>query len=235
MKHPTLAASAALTCLLAGGALAQTPILINTPGEEDMSPDLTKADKSLIERAALPKVRKKLAGDACEESFEAAGVVEGAFSKPDAKQRLVFYQFCQTGNGLGWVGLILMENNRVIGNYVADVGWSVGFKVLPDINQNGLNEFALYYSGGMHQGSGGTGVDIDEFGPAGPKGLGWFNAESFTDTGPVLGYRVTVKPGPTPVFYRERYVQNSAGKWRRTGASTPLKLQKAVGEFVPVR
>lgn len=51
---------------------------------------------------------------------------------------------------------------KVISSYVAESGWTLGITVLPDINQNGFDEFALYYSGGMHQGQGGTGVDILE-------------------------------------------------------------------------
>lgn len=226
-----------LIILMPGAAdlRGQSPVVINVPGDEAKSPELTTADKSLIERSALPKVRKKLADDACEEAFEPAGVIDGSFSKAGAAQRLVFYQFCQTGNGLGWAGLILIENNRVVGNYVSDAGWVVGFKSIPDVNQNGLNEAALYYSGGMHQGAGGTGVDIVEFGPGGPKGIGWFQAEGFSETGPVIGYKVTAKPGPMPVFYREKHVQNSSGRWRRTGPATSFKLQKIVGAFEPVR
>jgi hypothetical protein len=225
-----------ITLMLAPAVVyGQNPVIVNTPGEEAKAAALTRADKSLIERAALPKVRKKLADDACEESFEPAGVVEGSFSKAGTTQRLIFYQFCQTGNGLGWAGLILIENNRVVGNYVADAGWVVGLKSLPDINADGLNEVALYYSGGMHQGAGGTGVDIVELGPGGPKGIGWFQAESFSDTGPVIGYKVTVKPGANPAFYRERHVQNAAGRWRRTGASTLLKLKAIVSAFETVR
>jgi hypothetical protein len=129
----------------------------------------------------------------------------------------------------------LIENNRVVGNYVADAGWVVAFKPLPDINQNGLNELALYYSGGMHQGYGGTGVDVVEFGAGGPKGLGWFQAETFSDAGPVIGYKVTAVPGPTPVFYREKHVQNAAGRWRKSGTKTPIKLKAIIKAFEPVR
>lgn len=216
-------------------AAGQTPIVINIPGEETENRKLTDADRTLIERSALPKVRKKLADDACQESFEPAGVVQGSFSKPNSDQRLVYYQFCQTGNGLGQVGLILIEGGRVVGNYVADVGWSVGVKALPDINRNGFDEVALYYSGGMHQGAGGTGVDVIEFTGSGVKGIGWFQAESFGETTPVVGYRVTARPGKVPAFFREKYVQNAAGKWRKIGAVAPLRLQKAVSVFTPVR
>lgn len=235
MKNGLIAVVVLAAVSLFGSASGQTPIVINIPGEETGNTKLTDADRVLIEQAALPKVRKKLADEACEESFEPAGVVQGSFSKPNSDQRLVFYQFCQTGNGLGQVGLILIEGGKVLGNYIADVGWSVGVKALPDINQNGLDEVALYYSGGMHQGAGGTGVDIVEFTGAGVNGIGWFQAESFGETTPVVGYRVTGRPGKAPAYFREKYVQNSSGKWRKAGAVAPLRLQKAVSVFTPVR
>jgi len=180
-------------------------------------------------------VRKRLVSDSCEESFEPAGVVKGSFSRPNSDQRLVFYQFCQTGNGLGEVGLILIDGGKVIGNYFSDVGWSVGIKALPDIDGNGVNEAALYYSGGMHQGEGGTGVDIVELTPTGVKGFGWFQADHFSEETDNFAYRVTAKPGKVPLYYREKYVQTADGKWKRTGRVTPLRLQKTVGVFKPIK
>ena len=109
--------------------------------------------------------------------------MNGAFTTAGPKQTLVFYQFCQTGNGLGWVGLVLIEDGKVIGNYISDGGWSANIGVVPDINQNGLNEFTLAYSGGMHQGQGGVGVDLMEFSGGHPKGIGWYKAEEYADTG----------------------------------------------------
>lgn len=177
------------------------------------------------------KVRKRwvFSESPCEEAFEVSGIIKGAFSKPDSNQTLVFYSFCQTGNGLGNNGLILIENGQLLGNYVTESGWTLGIKVLPDINQNGLNEFALYYSGGMHQGQGGTGVDVMEISANGVKGIGWFNAETFTET-TYFGYKVSVKTGKTPVFYREKYI-NKNRKWLKSGKLASFKLEKAYSKF----
>src|SRR4051812_39650346 len=147
-------------------AYSQEFVIVHSPVEEDVpKPELTVLERNLMNRVALPKIRKKLSVlDFCEESFEPSAVLHGSFSRAGSDQTVIFYQYCQTGNGLGEVGVVLIEGNKVVGNYIADVGWTLGGRVLPDINQNGLNEFALYYSGGIHQGSGGTGVDIMEFG-----------------------------------------------------------------------
>src|SRR5207247_1850178 len=129
----------------------------------------------------------------CEESISIAGRGDGAFTRAGAKQVFIFYEFCETGNGLGSAGLAVLENGRVVASFVApETGWGVNAASLPDLNQNGLNEIALYYSGGMHQGAGGTGVDIVEYSAGKLKGIGWYQAEGFNETGPVFGFRVTV-------------------------------------------
>lgn len=214
---------------------AQTNVVINDPSVEPPATALSASDKRIVERDALPKVRKKLADDVCVEEFETAGVVTGSFSKKDARQTLVFYQFCQTGNGLGTVGLVLIDGGKVIGNYVSDGGWSVGITVLPDINQNGLNEFAPHYSGGMHQGQGGTGVDIMEFSAAGPQGIGWFQADAFFDEADSIGWKVSVKKGKVPVFFREKYTARDEGKWRKAGKPVRFSLRKVYSKFTAVK
>lgn len=216
---------------------AQEFVIVHSPVEDDTpKPELTAAERNLMNRVALPKVRKKLAGlDFCEESFEPSAVLHGAFSRPGAEQTVIFYQYCQTGNGLGEVGVVLIEGNKIIGNYIADAGWTLGGKVLPDINQNGLNEFALYYSGGIHQGSGGTGIEIMEFGLGGLRGIGWLQAESFDDKGNDFSYKVTVKPGKLPSFYCEKYIAASTGKFRRVGRAVPFRPSRNISKFEVIR
>ncbi|HEX3100347.1 MAG TPA: hypothetical protein VHQ01_01070 [Pyrinomonadaceae bacterium] len=223
----------------------QGSVLVNDPVAESVKMDaaapdggktgLPAAEEAVFNKSVLPKARAKLKSEGCEETIEVAGRVVGAFTRAGSKQTLIFYQFCQTGNGLGSVGVAVLENGKVVGNYVsAESGWSVDAKALPDLNQNGVDEIALYYSGGMHQGAGGTGVDIMEVSSRGLIGVGWFMAEEFTETSPVMGYKVTANPGAKPVFFREKYTQNSAGKWRKTGVAAPLRLKEVNSTFVTV-
>jgi hypothetical protein len=71
-----------------------------------------------------------------------------------------------------------------------------------------------------------------EFSAAGAvKGLGWFQADSFGEETGDFGYKVTVKPGKTPIFYREKYASAGENKWRKSGKSAAFKLGKTYGKF----
>lgn len=236
MKASNLATALALCLGICCVAAGQGLVVINDPpttSDSNASSDkLTPSEQAVMDKYVLPKVRAKLASGACEESVDISGRLEGSFTKPQAKQIAIFYQFCQTGNGFGSAGVAVLEEGKVVGNFVApDSGWTNASAVLPDINNNGLNELALYYSGGIHQGEGGTGVDIVEYSAGNLKGIGWFQADGFSETGPTFGYKVTVKTGSIPSFFREKWVQNNSGKWRRVALVAPLKLGPTVGKF----
>lgn len=221
--------------LLAAFSFGQGMVVVVDPTVPAKETKLSAADQRLVERYALPKLKAKFESDSCPVELEPAGVVSGAFTKAGAVQKLAFFQVCQTGNGLGIVGLVLIENGKVTGIYASDSGWSIDIGVLPDINQNGIDEFTLSFGGGMHQGQGGTGVDIMEFSGGLPKGLGWFKSEEFTDVDLSNAWKVTAKPGKTPLYYKQKFSAVSENKWRRVGATTPLKLGKAIGTFEVVK
>lgn len=221
-----------LIIFTASFAFGQQSIVINHPSDDENPEQISTATESFIKRQVLPKARKHwAASDACEEDFAVIGEAKGAFTKANSNQTLVFYQFCQTGNGFGNNGLVLIENGKIVRNYVSEGGWALNLRSLPDINQNGLDEFLVYYSGGMHQGAGGTGVDIMEFSAGGVKGLGWFQAYSFNDEDENFAYKVSVKLGKTPIFYREKYVSTADEKWQRSGKSAKFALGKTYGKF----
>jgi hypothetical protein len=213
---------------------AQAAVVINDPRAKPVKPVMSPADAALMTRVVLPKARQHWAENAaCEEDYQVMGEASGAFSRRQSNQKLVFYQFCQTGNGLGNNGLVLIENGKVVGNYISESGWAMDLKALPDINQNGLNEFLLYYSGGMHQGEGGIGVDIMEFSATGIKGLGWFQADGFTEDDS-WSYKVSVKKGKTPVFYREKYISKN-DNLQKSGKSAAFKLGKTYSSYSVIK
>lgn len=237
MKTISLLFAFLLACAVCVSTPGQGLVEINDPTLEPSKAELSSAEKALFEKSVLPVARKKLVSEICEEAVDIAGPVRGAFTKAGSDQTLIAYQFCETGNGLGSIGIAVIDNGRVVANLVSvDSGSSISAKALQDINQNGRDEIAIYYSGGMHQGAGGTGVDIFEFTPGGSlKGIGWFQAEEYTETGPLKGYRVLVKPGKVPVFSREKYIHTTNEKWRKVGKMVPLKLSETISQFEAVR
>ena len=106
---------------------------------------------------------------------------------------------------------------------------------IADLNANGLDEFSLSFGGGMHQGQGGIGVDIMEFAGGKPRSIGWFQGEKIMDTETESAWKVTVRTGKTPVFYRQKYVANSRGKLIKMGANSVFKLKKVESGFEEIK
>jgi hypothetical protein len=232
MKSIYLAASL-LGCFASVSVGAQTLIVINDPTIEAPKIQLSDREQAIFEKSIVPEGKAKLDDGVCDEPAPlVTGRAEGSFTRAGSRQTLFFYQYCQTGNGLGSVGVAIVDNEKVVAHFAAaEGGWSDRAVAIADYNQNGLDEIALYYNGGMHQGAGGTGVDVMEVSNGALKGLGWFQAEEYTETSPVMGYKFVVKVAKPPAFTREKYVQNAAGKWRKAGAPLTIKLKPAVVVF----
>ena len=234
MKHIKFVSAAAIL-LVALNAAAQV-VVVNDPTVTAKETKMTAAERKIFERDALPAVRKMIKTDTCEESLQDAGVARGAFTAPGKRQSLIFYQYCQTGNGFGWNGLVLIEGDDVVGNFVSDGGWGVDIASVNDINQNGVLEFTLAYSGGLHQGHGGTGVELLEFSDGLPSGIGWYKAEEFDETESTTSWKLTAKPGKPPVYYKQKFASRGGGKARAVGKSVVTKLDKAfVSNFERVK
>ncbi len=211
-------------------------VVVNDPTVESKPKEMTAAERKIFERDALPAVRKSVPSEQCTEELEEAGVARGAFTAPGKRQSLIFYQFCQTGNGFGVNGLVLIEGDKVVGSFTSEDGWGEDIESVPDINQNGVLEFTLAYSGGMHQGSGGTGVDLMEFSNGLPKGIGWYKADEFNESETSSSWKLTAKPGKTPVYYKQKFVTRGRGKPRAVGANAVTKLDKVfVSKFERVK
>jgi len=229
--------SAVISILLfAIGVSAQQPIVINDPTIPEKPGNISDADKSIIDRDVWPVMRKKYEDESCTPEFDSYEAIQGSFTRAKANQRLIFFQVCQTGNGFGVAGIALIEEGKVIGLYGADeAGWVVGARRLPDINQNGMDEIALYWSGGLHQGEGGTGVDLIELAGNALRGLGWFQSDGVSNDRPSFGYKVSVRKGKLPVFSRQKYISNDSEKWRPSGRPAVFKLGKNAIAFAPIK
>jgi hypothetical protein len=218
------------------GVFGQQPVVINDPTVPEKESTISDADKALIDRDVWPVISKKFEGEVCTPEFEYSDAIQGSFTKPKAQQRLIFFQVCETGNGIGVAGLALIEDGKVVRIYGAEqAGWVGGARTLPDINLNGVDEVSLYWSGGLHQGEGGVGVDVMELLGSAPRGIGWFQSESFSADGDTVGYKVSVKKAKVPVFSRQKYVLDDNDKWRLSGRPAVFKPEKNVVEFAAIR
>ncbi len=209
---------------------AQTTVVVHDPTKESKRSDLSALDQAAFD-TAISAAKQHVSKDTCDPDIDVAGSATGSFSRARSIQTLVFYQYCQTGNGFGWAGLVLIEDGKVAGNFITEGGWTVGVEKVSDVNQNGLDEFTLAYSGGMHQGMGGTGVDLMEFSGGLPKGIGWYKAEEFGPTEAVTVWKLTARPGPNSVFYKQKYFSGENSAYRRVGKNTVTKLTKVTSNF----
>ena len=216
---------------------AQKTLVIYDPTLEllDELPMLPDAEQELYEQGVLPKLKAKYQSESCSVDPELAGEVSGKFTKKGAIQKAAFYQVCQTGNGLGIVAIVIFEDDKLVGIWGDESGWTLQINSIPDLNANGLDEFSLSYGGGMHQGQGGIGVDIMEFAGGKPRSIGWFQGEKIMDTETESAWKVTVRTGKAPVFYRQKYVANRTGKLIKTGANTVFKLKKVESGFEEIK
>ena len=222
--------------LLAIGVSAQQTVVVNDPRVAEKPSAISAPDQNVFDREVWPLMRKKYEGEDCTPEDESSEAVHGSFTKPKTKQTLIFFQVCQTGNGHGIAGFAIIENGKVVAIHGADqAGWVVGVRALPDINLNGVDEVALYWSGGLHQGEGGIGVDVWEISGNGIRGLGWFQSEGVSNDSPTVGYKVSVKKGKLPVFSRQKYLTDDSIKWRPSGRPTVFKLRKNVVAFADLR
>jgi hypothetical protein len=231
MKNIKLLLSLTFVLIFVSLSFGQDIFVINNPVKPEKGAGITDEVENIVTTKVFPKAKNYWEEDICPSGSEQlAGVAKGAFTKSASSQTLVLYQYCQTGNGLGNNILVLLEDGKILKTYGEESGWAMNLKWLPDINQNGIDEFAITYSGGMHQGQGGTGTDIFEFSDGKIKAIGWFQESAFTENSD-YEYKVWVKKGKTPVFYREKYVTGKNDKLVKVGKSATFKLQKTDNEF----
>ncbi len=223
--------------LFAGFTAAQKTRVIYDPTVElmDEVPTLPDTEQELYETTVLPRLTEKFQSETCSVDPELAGEVSGSFTKKGVVQKLAFYQVCQTGNGLGIVAIVVFENDKLVGIWADDSGWTLSVTTVADLNTNGLDEFTLSFGGGMHQGIGGIGVDVMEFAGGKPLSIGWFQGEKIVDTETESAWKVTARTGKTPVFYRQKYVANKRGKLIKTGTNSVFKLKTVESGFEEIK
>ena len=213
----------------------QTSLIIYDPTE--VTPVIIREDEAAsIKQFALPKAKKIWNDEVCAEDFKITGAATGSFTKKDAAQKAFLYEYCQTGNGWANDGIVITETGKPVAHYTFEGSWTTDLSALPDINQNGINELAVFISGGMHQGISGAAVvllelsanDVREFGSLQTAyyGCGGEYPEKPCD----YEYKITVKPAATPVFYRQK-MSGKGKRWRMLGKLQKVSPEKTTVEY----
>ncbi len=193
------------------------------------------AEVQLIIRYALPKARQAWNSDQyCTEGFEAIDATSGSFTKPNSTQRAVLYRFCVKGHDIANNGIAIIESGRIVAHVVYEGGEESSLQSLPDFNGDGLSEIVTWDSSG-HFGYANAVATVIAVSPSGVKNFGIADIYQ-DDCGAkperckTLAYKITVKPGATPVFYRETY-RKTKGRWIQVGVAVRYSLRKNTGVF----
>lgn len=219
-----------LNLIFISTVFGQTTQVVFDPSENSPETKISAAEKALVE-TVLPKARKTWTEDACTEDFSVTGKAKGAFTKQNAAQTAYLYEFCQTGNGFANDGIVVTEAGKIVAHYLYEGAWTLNLTSLPDINGNGIDELVVHNSGGMHQGTFGTGLDVLEISPKGVKGFG-ATQTSYNDCEAGVSkncrddnFKITVSRGETPTFYSQRFVKVRK-KWKPLGKTAKAKMFK---------
>lgn len=187
------------------------------------STKLTTTESALVKRAA-----KRTWGEQkdCESDVEIADVVKGAFTRPQSNQKAVLCTYCRRGNNFTLNGVIIIENNKIVAHVKYKGAGEFELRSLPDINGNGLSEI-LIAGGDTGQGYSNDVISIIELSTSGVKKFGLIDTYEDScgtaDRQKITAYKIYVKTGTTPVFYRETFKKKDCKGNRNWLKSKALK------------
>ncbi len=237
MKPSILAVLLAFTAT-AAPALAEPPVRIFDARLDSKPAKPTAAEKALLGRQTRP-VREEWNQDDCK-SVDVQDVAEGAFTRPDVKQRAVLYHYCEIARQLRAVGLAVFEGERVVAHVVYEGGLDHAIEALPDLDGNGLSEI-LIANYGNGQGYAYGRVTLIELAPDGVRRLGQFESHrddcGAVDNGTETATVLYASRGKAQSFFKETFVKScgSQGSFRKTAGQAPVKPQKDDTQYQRLR
>lgn len=186
-----------------------------------------------VEAKAKQQMGDQYCSDPVKNLEDIYGVAEGSYTKPNSSQKAYLYYVCELGRGFGVGGIMIVEDQKVVSNYLDKVSWSETIHSLPDINKNGLNEILLA-GGGSGQGYTTMSIDILEFASGKLNQLG--QTETYSSNGGAVekeseilstAYKISVQPAKEPIFTREVFEQKGNSKnWTTSKKAEKFNLDK---------
>jgi hypothetical protein len=253
--HTALWAACTLIVTLSAAAAPLQPLVLvyQVPelggGHADLRPApksarLSNQEQALIRTEILPAAREYWRGrsascnrngpDGFPDDFRIdPSVAPGSFTRPRATQKAILYSYCQTGHNFAYNGIVVFEADRVVAHIAYEGGWSGGIVALPDIDGNGQSEI-LIITGGTSMGAGWQVISVIALSEKGVRNFGHTetysgdcDSQSASSKGTETTYRLFVREGPKPVFYRETFI-GDCGKptqWRQLGNRERITLR----------
>ena len=215
-------------------------------GRPDHTPSLaSKADDAILKRQIVPAAKRAWASrqnectDGWEGTPEVRDVAIGSFTKPNVVQRAILYNYCTPAHAYAFNGIAIVENGRVVTHFSYQSDWQHSIAAAPDINGNGLSEL-LVMSGTTNQGTTWGTVTVIEISGIEVQRFGFTEVLSdscgVNDKAGADAYRVLVKKGPAPEFYREQFRRGCYQKaWRRVKANTKISMDDDGVEYLRLK
>jgi len=205
---------------------------------------LSSSEEKLMKDKVVPAARKswheRERDQECGTGFASTptDIAAGSFTKPKADQKAILYQYCEVGHDMTLNGIAVIENGQVVAHVVYEGGGDHAIGALPDINGNGLSEILLA-AGGTNQGITWGSISIIELG--GTEVTQFGRTETLSDecgraddkNAKTKAYRISVKAGPSPAFYREVYSDSceGSGTRKKVGGLTAISMDEDKVEY----
>ena len=230
-----------ITILAVGSVSAQSMAPLYD-GRPNQTPSLaSKTDEAIFRRQILPAAKRAWASrqsectDGWEGNPEVRDVAVGAFTKSDATQRAILYNYCTPAHAYAFNGIAIVENGRVISHLSYQSDWQHAIATAPDINGNGLSEL-IVVAGTTNQGTTWSTITLIELGGTEIQRFGFTEVLSDScgnnEKAGADAYRVLVRKGIQPEFYREQFRRGCNQKaWRRIRAAAKIAMDNEGVEY----
>lgn len=81
------------------------------------------------------------------EPFQILDAATGSFTRPRATQKAVLYRLCRYARQLGYGGLAILKNGRLVRHDVWNGGSEFALGKMPDLNRDGIEEVLVSFAG----------------------------------------------------------------------------------------
>ena len=250
MKRLLLFMALCSVLLAPASVLAQELQTIYDARLELKSAALSASEDALLKQKVLPAAGRQwhdLEVDlSCEQGFSpmVIDVARGSFTRPNSDQKAILYRYCETGHNMALNGIAVIENGSVATHLIYSGDWENAIAAIPDIDGDGRSKI-LVSTGGTDQGITWGAVRIIELSDTIVLTKYGMTRTLFDDcgfdekNGRATAWRLRVKAGPTPVFYRQHFVNKGAcvgaGTWKKMGKPEKFSLENDETDYQFVR